>query len=79
MITAGLVDRTIDQWQTEFSRSTIKNTVSALVLVLDEASRDGIIARDPAKDRLVAARLAALPAARNRPCLVPRAAQHRQA
>jgi len=41
MITAGLVDRAIDQWETEFGRSTIKNTVSALVLVLDEAVRDG--------------------------------------
>ncbi|HET9777673.1 MAG TPA: site-specific integrase [Propionibacteriaceae bacterium] len=51
MITAGLVDRAIDQWETEFGRSTIKNTVSALVLVLDEAVRDGIIARNPAKDR----------------------------
>ena len=51
MITAGLVDRAIDQWETEFGRSTIKNTVSALVLVLDEAVRDGIIPRNPAKDR----------------------------
>ena len=41
MITAGLVDRAIDQWETEFGRSTIKNTVSALVLALDEAVRDG--------------------------------------
>ena len=41
MITAGLVDRAIDQWETEFGRSTIKITVSALVLVLDEAVRDG--------------------------------------
>ena len=41
MITAGLVDRAIHQWETEFGRSTIKNTVSALVLVLDEAVRDG--------------------------------------
>jgi integrase len=51
MITAGMVDRAIDQWETEFGRSTIKNTVSALVLVLDQAVRDGIIARNPAKDR----------------------------
>ena len=32
-------------------RSTVKNTVAALVLVLDEAVRDGIIVRNPAKDR----------------------------
>jgi integrase len=51
MITAGLVDRAIDQWETEFGRSTIKNTVSALVLVLNEAVRDGIIPRNPATDR----------------------------
>jgi integrase len=51
MLTAGLVDRAIDQWETEFGRSTIKNTVSALVLVLDEAVRDGIIPRNPATDR----------------------------
>jgi integrase len=51
MITAGLVDRAIDQWETQFGRSTIKNTVSALVLVLNEAVRDGIIPRNPATDR----------------------------
>ena len=51
LITAGLVDRAIDQWETEFGRSTVKNTVAALVLVLDEAVRDGIIVRNPAKDR----------------------------
>ena len=53
MITAGLVDRAIDEWETEFVRSTVKNTVSALVLVLNEAFRDGIIARNPATDRAV--------------------------
>lgn len=51
LITAGLVDRAIDRWETEFGRSTVKNTVAALVLVLDEAVRDGIITRNPAKDR----------------------------
>ena len=51
MITAGLVDRAIDQWETDFGRSTVKNTVAVLVLVLDEAMRDGIVARNPAKDR----------------------------
>jgi integrase len=51
MITAGLVDRAIDGWEEQYSRSTVKNSVSALVLVLDEAVRDGIVLRNPAKDR----------------------------
>ena len=51
MITAGLVDRAIDEWEKEYGRSTVKNTVSALVLVLDEAVREGIFVRNPAKDR----------------------------
>lgn len=51
MITAGLVDRAIDAWEKEYSRSTVKNTVAVLVLVLDEAVRDGILVRNPAKDR----------------------------
>lgn len=51
MITAGLVDRAIDEWEKQYSRSTVKNSVAALVLVLDEAVRDGVIMRNPAKDR----------------------------
>jgi integrase len=51
MITAGLVDRAIDGWEAEHSRSTVKNSVAALVLVLDEAVRDGLIARNPGRDR----------------------------
>jgi integrase len=51
MISAGLVDRAIDGWEQEYGRSTVKNTVAALVLVLDEAVRDGILSRNPAKDR----------------------------
>jgi integrase len=51
LISAGLVDRAIDVWEQQYSRSTVKNTVAALVLVLDEAVRDGIIVRNPAKDR----------------------------
>jgi integrase len=51
MITAGLVDRAIDRWEDAYGRSTVKNTVAALVLVLDEAVRDGLIGRNPAKDR----------------------------
>lgn len=37
MLTAGLVDRAIDGWEREFGASTVKNTIAALVLVLDEA------------------------------------------
>ncbi|HEX5878552.1 MAG TPA: site-specific integrase, partial [Actinomycetota bacterium] len=51
MISTGLVDRAIDDWEQSYGRSTVKNTVAALVLVLDEAVRDGIIVRNPAKDR----------------------------
>jgi integrase len=51
MISAGLVDRAIDAWEQDYSRSTVKNSVAALVLVLDEAVRDGILTRNPARDR----------------------------
>jgi hypothetical protein len=33
MISAGLVDRAIDAWGQEHSRSTVKNSVAVLVLV----------------------------------------------
>lgn len=51
MLTAGLIDRAIDRWEAENGRSTVKNTVAALVLVLDEAVQDGLLPRNPAKDR----------------------------
>ena len=51
MLTAGLIDRAIDQWEVKLGSSTVKNTVSALVLVLDEAVRDDLLARNPAKNR----------------------------
>lgn len=51
MLTAGLIDRAIDQWEEQYGRSTVKNTTAALVLVLDEAVRDGLLVRNPAKDR----------------------------
>lgn len=51
MLTAGLIDRAIDRWEADFSASTVKNTVAALVLVLDEAVRDELLRRNPAKDR----------------------------
>ena len=53
LITAGLVDRAIDRWELEYGRSTVKNTVSALVLVLDEAVRDGLLTRNPPRTGLV--------------------------
>jgi integrase len=51
MLTAGLIDRAIDRWEEQYSASTVKNTVAALVLVLDEAVRDELLRRNPAKDR----------------------------
>jgi integrase len=51
MLTAGLIDRAIDRWEEQYSASTVKNTIAALVLVLDEAVRDELLRRNPAKDR----------------------------
>jgi hypothetical protein len=39
IITAGLIDRAIDQWEAAYGRSTVKHTVAALVLVLDGGAR----------------------------------------
>ncbi len=50
-ITAGMIDRTIDEWEKRHSASTIKNTIAPLVRVLDEAVRDGLITINPAKNR----------------------------
>lgn len=50
-ITAGMIDRTNDQWETEHSASTIKNSIAPLVRVLDEAVRDDIITANTAKHR----------------------------
>lgn len=50
-ITAGMIDRTIDEWEKRFGVSTIKNTISPLVRVLGEAVRDGLITINPAKNR----------------------------
>lgn len=50
-ITAGIIDRTIDRWETQLSPSLIKNSIAPLVRVLDEATRDDIIALNPAKHR----------------------------
>jgi hypothetical protein len=38
MLTAGLIDRAIDVWEVEHGRSTVKNSVAALVLVLARQS-----------------------------------------
>ncbi len=51
LITASLIDRTIDSWEAGCGSSTLKNTVSALVRVLDEAVRDGLIPTNPARSR----------------------------
>ena len=50
-ITAGIIDRTIDEWEQRHGSSTIKNTIAPLVRVLDEAVRDGLIQINPAKNR----------------------------
>ncbi len=50
-ITAGMIDRTIDGWETKYSPSLIKNSIAPLVRVLDEALRDDIIQINPAKNR----------------------------
>ena len=50
-ITAGMIDRTIDDWEKAHSPSTIKNTIAPLVRVLDEAVRDDVLASNPARNR----------------------------
>ena len=50
MITNGGVDRTVDAWISDgCGRSTIKNSLAALVRVMEQARRDGLIDRNPAK------------------------------
>jgi hypothetical protein len=50
MITNGAVDRAVDSWiADECSRSTIKNSLAVLVRVMDQAVRDGILERNPAR------------------------------
>lgn len=50
-ISAGMIDRTIDQWELHHSASTLKNTIAPLVRVFDEAVRDELIATNPARQR----------------------------
>ena len=56
-----MIDRAIDQWEAAYGRSTVKNTIAALVLVLDEAVRDGLLMRNPAKIGLGGVASAGLP------------------
>ncbi|WP_219462987.1 tyrosine-type recombinase/integrase [Nonomuraea rhizosphaerae] len=50
MITTGAVDRGVHGWiADECSRSTVKNSLAVLVRVMEQAVRDGIIDRNPAR------------------------------
>jgi integrase len=50
MITNGAVDRAVHRWIVdEGSRSTVKNSLAVLVRVMEQAVRDGIIDRNPAR------------------------------
>src|SRR6185503_14056057 len=50
MISNGAVDRAVHAWiADECSRSTVKNSVAILVRVMEQAVRDGIIDRNPAR------------------------------
>ncbi|GAA4719147.1 tyrosine-type recombinase/integrase [Phytohabitans rumicis] len=50
MITNGAVDRAVHGWiADEHSRSTVKNSLAILVRVMEQAVRDGIIDRNPAR------------------------------
>jgi integrase len=50
MITNGAVDRAMQGWiADECSRSTVKNSLAVLVRVLEQAVRDGIVDRNPAR------------------------------
>ncbi|MGQ4718831.1 hypothetical protein ACUN22_34765 [Streptomyces anulatus] len=50
MITNGAVDRTAQNWiADELGRSTVKNTITVLVRVMEQAVRDGIIKVNPAR------------------------------
>jgi integrase len=50
MVTNGAVDRAVHGWiAEECSRSTVKNSLAVLVRVMEQAVRDGIIDRNPAR------------------------------
>lgn len=50
MITNGAVDRAVHGWiADECSKSTVKNSLAVLVRVMEQALRDGVIDRNPAR------------------------------
>lgn len=50
MITNGAVDRAVHGWiADEYGKSTVKNSLAILVRVMEQAVRDGIIERNPAR------------------------------
>jgi len=50
MITNGAVDRAVHGWIAEqCSRSTVKNSLAVLVRVMEQAVRDGVMDRNPAR------------------------------
>lgn len=50
MLTQGAVDRAVNGWiADECSRSTVKNTIAVLVRVMEQAVRDGLKERNPAR------------------------------
>ena len=50
MVTNGAVDRAVHSWiADDCSRSTVKNSLAALVRVMEQAVRDGIVDRNPAR------------------------------
>lgn len=50
MVTNGTVDRAVQAWiADECSRSTVKNSLAVLVRVLEQAVRDGLVDRNPAR------------------------------
>jgi hypothetical protein len=50
MITNGLVDRAVHGWiADDCTRSTVKNSLAVLVRVMEQAVRDGIVDRNPAR------------------------------
>ena len=50
MITNGAVDRVVHGWiAEECSRSTVKNSLAVLIRIMEQAVRDGILDRNPAR------------------------------
>lgn len=50
MVTNGVVDRAVHGWiADECGRSTVKNSIAVLVRVMEQALRDGIVDRNPAR------------------------------